>query len=147
MCFCCPEQVHIQTLQSLAPATVLQKLCLFNCKLDQEAAEQLVASLEAGGFSNLQELDVTGNDIEAAQMQALLQSLEHQDRAPALKVIHWLSDTAVIMCESCNSWMLCWPTSFAGANPPLEDCYYQLSCLSQACSQCGYESVARSKSL
>ena len=76
---------------------MLQKLCLFNCKLDQEAAEQLVASLEAGGFANLQELDLTGNNIEAPQMQALLQALQHQDRAPALKVIPWLLATAVIM--------------------------------------------------
>ncbi|KAL3153796.1 RNA-DNA hybrid ribonuclease [Trebouxia sp. C0010 RCD-2024] len=81
------NQVYVQTLQSLAPATVLQKLCLFNCKMDQEAAEQVVASLEAGGYSNLQELDLSGNNIEAAQMQALLQSLQHQDRAPALKVL------------------------------------------------------------
>ena len=79
-------QVHVQTLQSLSPATVLQKLCLFNCKLDQEAAEQLVTCLEDGGFTNLQELDLTGNNIEAPQMQALLQTLQHRDRAPSLKV-------------------------------------------------------------
>lgn len=79
-------QVQVQTLQSLAPATVLQKLCLFNCKLDQEAAEQLVACLEDGGFSNLQELDLAGNNIEAPQMQALLQTLQHRDSAPSLKV-------------------------------------------------------------
>lgn len=79
-------QVHVQTLQSLAAATVLQKLCLFNCKLDQEAAEQLVASLEGGGFSNLQELDLTGNNVEAPQMQTLLETLQHRDRAPFLKV-------------------------------------------------------------
>lgn len=68
--------------------------------MDQEAAEQVVASLEAGGYSNLQELDLSGNNIEAAQMQALLQSLQHQDRAPALKVIHCLSGTAVILLDS-----------------------------------------------
>lgn len=88
-------QVHVQTLQSLAAATVLQKLCLFNCKLDQDAAEQLVACLEDGGFSNLQELDLTGNDIEAPQMQALLQTLLHGDRAPFLKV-------KCVRCLSCN---------------------------------------------
>ena len=79
-------QVHVQTLQSLAPATVLQKLCLFNCKLDQEAAEQLMACLEDGGFANLQELDLTGNIIEAPQMEALLHTLQHRDRAPSLEV-------------------------------------------------------------
>lgn len=79
-------QVHVQTLQSLAPATVLQKLCLFDCKLDQSAVEQLVACLEDGGFLNLQQLDLTGNKIEAPQMQSLLQTLQHCDRAPSLKV-------------------------------------------------------------
>lgn len=79
-------QVHLQTLQSLAPATVLQNLCLFNCKLGQEAAEQLVVCLENGGFPNLQQLDLTGNNIEAPQMQSLLQTLQHRDRAPSLKV-------------------------------------------------------------
>ena len=59
---------------------------MFNCKLDQEGAEQLVACLEDGGFSNLQELDLTGNNIKAPQMQALLQTLQHHDRAPSLKV-------------------------------------------------------------
>lgn len=94
-------QVHVQTLQSLAPATVLQKLCLFNCKLGQEAAEQLVACLEDGGFPSLQQLDLTGNNIEAPQMQALLQSLQHRERAPSLKVKCALC--FALLQQSCNA--------------------------------------------
>lgn len=46
--------------------------------------------LEDGGFANLQELDLTGNSIEAPQMQELLDSLQNKDTAPALKVTAFL---------------------------------------------------------
>lgn len=81
------NQVGTGGLQALAAAPILQKLCLFNCKLGQEQAESLIACLTNNGFLGLQEMDLTGNMIEAPQMQALLETLPHQGVAPSLKVL------------------------------------------------------------
>ena len=80
-------QVGVQGLEALSAASVLQKLCLFNCKLGQEAADVIVDRLKDRGFLNLRELDLTGNAIEAPQMQTLLATLQQQDVAPALQVL------------------------------------------------------------
>ncbi len=79
-------QVGIQGLKRLSAASVLQKLCLFNCKLGQEASETIVSCFKDKGFSNLQELDLTGNEIEAPQMQSVLEAVQQQGVAPAMKV-------------------------------------------------------------
>lgn len=79
-------QVGIQGLKYLSAASVLQKLCLFNCKLGQEASDTIVSCFKNKGFSNLQELDLTGNEIEARQMQGVLEAVQQQGVAPALKV-------------------------------------------------------------
>ena len=80
-------QVGVQGLIALSAASALQKLCLFNCKLGQEVADAIVDRLKDGGFANLEELDLTGNAIEAPQMQTLLETLQQQDVAPALQVL------------------------------------------------------------
>ncbi len=79
-------QVGIQGMKCLSAASVLQKLCLFNCKLGQEASDTIVSSFKDKGFNNLQELDLTGNEIEAPQMQSALEAVQQQGVAPALKV-------------------------------------------------------------
>ncbi|KAA6426274.1 MAG: hypothetical protein FRX49_03386 [Trebouxia sp. A1-2] len=79
------NQVGIQGLKCLSAASVLQKLCLFNCKLGQEAAD-IVSCFKDNGFSNVRELDLTGNEVEGPQMQSVLEAVQQQDVAPALKV-------------------------------------------------------------
>ncbi len=79
-------QVGIQGLKRLSAASVLQKLCLFNCKLGQEASDTIVSCFKDKGFASLQELDLTGNEIEASQMQSVLEVVQQQNVAPALKV-------------------------------------------------------------
>ncbi|KAL0023690.1 hypothetical protein WJX79_002056 [Trebouxia sp. C0005] len=80
------NQVGIQGLKCLSAASVLQKLCLFNCKLGQEAAD-IVSCFKDNGFSNVRELDLTGNEVEGPQMQSVLEAVQQQDVAPALKVL------------------------------------------------------------
>ncbi len=99
-CACC-LQVGIHGLQHLAAASVLQKLCLFNCKLAQEAAETLVSCLQEQGFSSLKELDLTGNEIEALQMQRLLDTLQQSGVAPALKVRPLYCMCLVLAMQKC----------------------------------------------
>ena len=79
-------QVDTQGLECLSAASVLQKLCLFNCKLGQEASDTIVSCFKDKGFLNLRELDLTGNEIEAPQMQSVLEAVQQQGVAPALKV-------------------------------------------------------------
>ncbi len=79
-------QVGIQGLKCLSAVSVLQKLCLFNCKLGQEASDTIVSCFKDKGFSNLRELDLTGNEVEGPQMQSVLEAVQQQGVAPALKV-------------------------------------------------------------
>ena len=79
-------QAGIQGLKCLSAVSVLHKLCLFNCKLGQEASDAIVSCFKDKGFSNLQELDLTGNEIEGPQMQSVLEAVQQQGVAPALKV-------------------------------------------------------------
>ena len=79
-------QVRVQGIQALAAASVLRKLCLFNCKLAEEEAHALQQCLRNQGFGNLEDLDLAGNMIEAPQMQGILTALQQQDIAPKLKV-------------------------------------------------------------
>lgn len=96
-------QVGVPGLEALSAASVLQKLCLFNCKLGQEAADAIVDWLKDRRFLNLRELDLTGNVIEAPQMQTLLETLQQQDVAPALQVL--LLDLAGSCAKS--AWCRC----------------------------------------
>ena len=96
-------QVGVPGLEALSAASVLQKLCLFNCKLGQEAADVIVDRLHHRGFLNLRELDLTGNVIEAPQMQTLLTALQQHDVAPALQVL--LPDLAGSCAKS--AWCHC----------------------------------------
>ena len=79
-------QVGIQGLNYLSAASILQKLCLFNCKLGQVASNTIVSCFKDKGFSNLHELDLTGNEVEAPRMQSVLEAVQQQGVAPALKV-------------------------------------------------------------
>ncbi|DBA99337.1 TPA: RNA-DNA hybrid ribonuclease [Trebouxia sp. C0006] len=72
---------------STKPVSVLQKLCLFNCKLGQEASDTIVSCFKDKGFNNLQELDLAGNEIDAPQMQSILEAVQQQGVTPALKVL------------------------------------------------------------
>lgn len=81
------NRVDTQGLECLSAASVLQKLCLFNCKLGQEASDTIVSCFKDKGFLNLRELDLTGNEIEAPQMQSVLEAVQQQGVAPALKVL------------------------------------------------------------
>ncbi|DBA95992.1 hypothetical protein WJX77_007182 [Trebouxia sp. C0004] len=81
------NRVGIQGLKCLSAALVLQKLCLFNCKLGQEASDTIVSCFQDKGFCNLQELDLTGNEVEAPQMHSVLEAVQQQGVAPALKVL------------------------------------------------------------
>ena len=98
-----PMQVGVQGLAALSAASVLRKLCLFNCKLGQEAADAIVDQLNHRGFLSLRELDLTGNVIEAPQMQTLLTALQQHDVAPALQVL--LPDLAGSCAKS--AWCRC----------------------------------------
>jgi len=51
-------QVGIQGMKCLSAASVLQKLCLFNCKLGQEASDTIVSSFKDKGFNNVQQQGV-----------------------------------------------------------------------------------------
>ena len=79
-------QVEVRGIQALAAASVLHKLCLFNCKLAADEAQALQQCLEDRGFSNLEDLDLAGNMIEAPQMQGILTALQQPDVAPKLQV-------------------------------------------------------------
>lgn len=98
-------QVGIQGLNCLSAVSVLQKLCLFNCKLGQEASDTIVSCFKDKGFNNLQELDLAGNEIDAPQMQSILEAVQQQGVTPALKV----------HCYSCRA---CLHPCLAATPPP-----------------------------
>ena len=47
---------------------------------------QLAASFQSNAFSHLRELDLSGNNIQTAEMENLLMALQGQHCAQALKV-------------------------------------------------------------
>lgn len=90
-------QVGTQGLQALAAASALQKLCLFNCHISKDIATQLLAAFQSKGFTNLRELDLSGNNIEAAEMLDLLTALQSVNIGQALKV-SWRVRLTIYLC-------------------------------------------------
>ena len=95
-------QIGTQGLQALAAASALQKLCLFNCHISKGIATQLVAAFQSKGFRNLRELDLSGNNIEAAEMEDLLTALQGVDVGQALKV-SWHVDLNIVLLATMAS--------------------------------------------
>ena len=87
-----PAQVGKGGVQALAAADALQRLCLFNSQIGKDVAVQLVTSFQSNAFSSLQELDLSGNNIQTPEMEALLITLQGQRCGQALKVcVHLLT--------------------------------------------------------
>ena len=83
---CCCVQVDARGITAFAAAQALHSLCLFNCQLDDDTAKQLLTSFQEGGFAQLRELDLSGNNVHQILMQKLLSVLQEPSTASALKV-------------------------------------------------------------